>query len=52
MCLAGIVPRVIGVAVEDMEKASVRMFDCCLQGIEPCECKGKGYQWVGNQVFR
>ena len=31
---------------------SVRMSDCCLQGIEPCECKGKGYQWVGNQVFR
>ena len=30
----------------------VRMFDCCLQGIKPCECKGKGYQWVGNRVFR
>ena len=30
----------------------VRMSDCCLQGIEPCECKGKGHQWVGNQVFR
>ena len=30
----------------------VRMSDCCLQGIEPCECKGKGYQWVGNLVFR
>jgi hypothetical protein len=28
------------------------MSDCCLQGIKPCECKGKGYQWVGNQVFR
>ncbi len=26
--------------------------DCCLQGIKPCEWKGKGYQWVGNQVFR
>ncbi len=31
---------------------AVRMSDCCLQGIEPCKCKGKGYQWVGNQVFR
>ena len=31
---------------------NVRMSDCCLQGIKPCECKGKGYQWVGNQVFR
>ena len=30
----------------------VRMSDCCLQGIKPCECKGKGYQWVGNWVFR
>jgi len=30
----------------------VRMSDCCLQGIKPCECKGKGFQWVGNQVFR
>jgi len=30
----------------------VRMSDCCLQGIKPCECKGKGHQWVGNQVFR
>jgi hypothetical protein len=30
-----------------------RMCDCCLQGIKPaCECKGKGHQWVGNQVFR
>ena len=26
--------------------------DCCLQGIKPCKCKGKGYQWVGNWVFR
>ncbi len=31
---------------------NVRMSDCCLQGIKPCKCKGKGYQWVGNQVFR
>jgi len=29
----------------------VRMSDC-VQGIEPCECKGKGYQLVGNRVFR
>jgi len=27
------------------------MSDCCSQGIKPCECKGKRYQWVGNQVF-
>jgi len=26
--------------------------DCCLQGIQPCECKGEGHRWVGNQVFR
>ncbi len=31
---------------------SVRMSDCCLQGVKSCECKGKGYQWVGNRVFR
>jgi hypothetical protein len=32
---------------------SVRMLsDCCLRGIKPCEWKGKGYQWVGNRVFR
>ena len=28
------------------------MSDCCLQGIKPCEWKGKGYQWFGNRVFR
>ena len=28
------------------------MSDCCLQGIQPCECKRKWYKWVGNQVFR
>jgi hypothetical protein len=28
------------------------MSDCCLQGIEPCECKGEGHQLIGNQVFR
>ncbi len=28
--------------------AFVRM----LQGIQPCECKGNGHQWLGNQVFR
>jgi len=30
----------------------VRMSDCCLQGIQTCECKGEGHRWVGNQVFR
>ena len=30
----------------------VRIFDCCLQGIKPCECKGKGHRWVDNQFFR
>jgi hypothetical protein len=34
------------------EETAVIMSDCCLQGIEPCECKGKGYQWFGNRVFR
>ncbi len=28
------------------------MSDCCLQGIQPCKCKGKGHQWVGNQDIR
>jgi hypothetical protein len=28
------------------------MCDCCLEGIEPCKCKGNGHQWIGNQVFR
>jgi len=28
------------------------MSDCCVQGIKPCECKGKGCQWFGNRVFR
>jgi hypothetical protein len=23
-----------------------------LAGIEPCNCKGNGHQWMGNQVFR
>jgi hypothetical protein len=31
--------------------AAVRMSDC-LEGIEPCKLKGKGHQWIGNQVFR
>jgi hypothetical protein len=31
---------------------SVRMSDCCLQGIKPCDGKGKRYPWVGNRVFR
>ena len=35
-----------------LEIPTVRMSDCCLQGIEPCEWKGKRYQWVGNRVFR
>ncbi len=30
----------------------VRMSDCCLQGIQPCKCKGEEHRWVGNQVFR
>ena len=37
---------------EHTHTGAVRMSDCCLQGIKPCECKGKGYQWVGIQVFR
>jgi hypothetical protein len=39
-------------SVHEPNLGFVRMSDCCLQGIQPCECKGKGYQWVGNQVFR
>jgi hypothetical protein len=35
-----------------MVLGGVAMSDCCLQGIEPCEWKGKRYQWVGNRVFR
>jgi hypothetical protein len=35
-----------------MSMMTVRMSDCCLQGIQPCECKGEGHRWVGNQVFR
>ncbi len=27
---------------------SVSMSDCCLQGIQPCECKGEGHRWVGT----
>jgi hypothetical protein len=30
----------------------VRMCDCCLEGIELCECKGNGDRWISNQVFR
>ena len=30
---------------------AVRMSDCCLQGIQPCECKGEGHRWIGNQVL-
>jgi hypothetical protein len=29
----------------------VRMSDCCLQGIEPCEGKRKGHRWIGNQIL-
>ena len=29
----------------------MRMSDCCLQGIEPCECKGEGHRWIDNQVL-
>ncbi len=31
---------------------TVGLSDCCLQGIQPCKCKGEGCQWIGNQVFR
>ncbi len=31
---------------------TVGMCDCCLEGIEPCECKGNIHPWIGNQVFR
>ncbi len=31
---------------------TVAMFDSCLQGTQPCEWKGNGHQWLGNQVFR
>jgi hypothetical protein len=24
----------------------------CLEDIEPCKRKGKGHQWIGNQVIR
>ena len=27
------------------------MSDCCLQGIQPCECKGEGHRWVNNHSF-
>jgi hypothetical protein len=30
---------------------SVKMSDCCLQGIEPCKCKRKGHRWIGNQIL-
>ena len=36
----------------EYEALLVRMSDCCLQGIQPCECKGEEHRWVGNQVFR
>jgi hypothetical protein len=39
-------------SVRDTWSITVRMSDCCLQGIEPCKCKGKGHQWIGNQVFK
>jgi hypothetical protein len=32
-------------------KRAVILSDCFV-GIEPCECKGKGHRWIGNQVFR
>ncbi len=37
--------------VLELSPMGVGMSDC-VQGFEPCKCKGKGYQWVGNQVFR
>jgi hypothetical protein len=30
----------------------VRILTAWLQGIQPCELKGNGYQSIGNQVFR
>ena len=33
------------------EELTVRMSDCCLQGIQPCKCKGEGHQWIDNQVL-
>jgi hypothetical protein len=39
-------------ATERTGKSTVMMPDCCLQGIQPCECKGEGHRWIGNQVFR
>jgi len=27
-----------------------RMSDCCLQGIQPCECKGEGHRWIGTPL--
>ncbi len=33
-------------------KLTVGMFDCWLQGIQPCEYKGMGSNELGNQVFR
>ncbi len=31
---------------------TVGMFDCWLQGVQPCEWKGNWHQLLGNQVFR
>jgi len=32
-------------------RITLRMPDCCLQGIHPCKCKGEGHWWIGNQVL-
>jgi hypothetical protein len=39
-------------AKENKQNKLVRMHNCCLQGIQPCGCKGEGHRWIGNQVFR
>jgi len=49
---AAVVAAVAAAVAAAAVAAAVRMSDCCLQGIKPCERKGKGYQLVGNRVFR
>ena len=44
--------KTMGVGAQMWQSKIVRMSDCCLQGIQSCKWKGKGHQWVGNQVFR
>ena len=51
-CLLGILSFIQPLPKRPHFSPSVKMSGCCLQGIQPCECKRKGYQLVGNQVFR